>query len=179
VDGWCLFDCREVGGSIVDPGTKCPLAAPPIVDEDEAGEYAVVRLSKPIGYEPAGGTRALPGSRPRGWVVLPLDATIDEGGVILILQTVATGALKAAAGSDASLRGAAVEYRVATELAATGAPIFDAQFRLIAIHQGRGSSWLWNVKRGTAIAAIVERLRAKGVFDRLPRHVPHGEDLAL
>jgi hypothetical protein len=175
VTGWCLFDHREIAGSLVDAGTRCPLAAAAIVDEDESGEYALLRLSRSIGFEPAGGTRALPGARARGWVVLPEQPSLQEG-VVALLQSTGTGKLKGALGNDARLRGTSVEYRVTTEPAASGAPVLDMQFRLVAIHQGRGTSWLWNVKRGTAIAHVVERLRTKQIFDTLPRQMPSNDD---
>jgi hypothetical protein len=178
ITGWCLFDHREVAGNVVDAGTRCPLATTAIVDEDESGEYALLKLIRAIGLEPTGATRALPGTRARGWLVLPFEPSPQED-LVAVLHATATGRLKGALGHDARLRGASLEYRVTSEPAASGAPVFDLQFRLVAIHQGRGASWLWNVKRGTSIAHVVERLRAKRVFDTLPRDVPSRDDLAL
>jgi hypothetical protein len=152
------------------------LAAAPLVDEDESGEYVLLRVSRPIGVEPPGGARAVPGTKPRGWVVLPAEHVMQDGTAVVLLQTTASGLLKATRGSDARRRGASVEYRVTTQPGASGAPLFDPLFQVIALHQGRRASWLWNLKRGTAIAHVVERLRAKQIFETLPRQAPSNDD---
>lgn len=177
VTGSARFDYRAVGETVIDPGVEVPLAAAPVVDEDEAGEYALLRLAYSIGLEPAGGSRALPTAPPRGWFVLPTEApSIPRDGRVLVLQNGDAGPVRLSLGSDARLRDAALEYRVATEAGAAGAPVFLSDLQLVGVHQGQKSSWPLNARRGTgtSIAAIVERLRAKGLFRRLPRVVPGG-----
>ena len=152
----CRFDYKvSEEGSIVSSGTVAGLAGadwlidaspyspvdtvpgPSSIDPgDDELDHALLRLDTPLGESAVG---AAADAEPRAW--LPFDATpVDFGSIrsIAILQHPETLPLKLAIGTGEQIAvngaGNRIRYEVPTLPGSSGAPIFDADWRLIGLH---------------------------------------------
>lgn len=141
-------------GSDVIPGRAVALAADWDVDhspysafdlqpdpkggEPSAGEldHALIRLAEPIGDQPVGSKDGL---TERGWVSVtaaPIDTAPRR--MIAILQHPLGRPMKLAMGMTERLSvntaGTRIRHGVPTEIGSSGSPLFDQDWRLIALH---------------------------------------------
>ncbi|MBN9523540.1 trypsin-like peptidase domain-containing protein [bacterium] len=109
-----------------------PDAAPPAAGELD---YALVRLARRLGDEPAG-----PSGPCRGWIELPSPPPPLAGltGAVMILQHPRGGPLKLAFDTQPNIElkhgGLRVRYATNTEPGSSGSPVFDKDWKLVALH---------------------------------------------
>ena len=129
-------------------------------------DFALIRLATPIGLSPA----------ERGWVPLPTTAPAIYGGMPLIIVqhpksaplkfTVDTSSVMGLYSGDRRLR-----YRTNTESGASGAPVFDIEGRLVAMHHLGYPAWPANApttyNQGIPIATIYRRLKELGMEEHV------------
>lgn len=102
-------------------------------------DYALVRLARPMGAEPSAA-----GGGQRGWIVVP-DAPprVDALSPLMILQHPTGRPVKLAVDTDPHAEltddGRRLRYRVSTEPGSSGAPVFDRDWNLVAMHHYRRS----------------------------------------
>jgi len=111
---WSLADITTAPGAL--PG----------VDELD---FAVVRLARPIGDEVRNGAA-------RGWVSLPKLTKVSAGQSVLILQHASGHPLRLAFDGVLSVNAnqTRVRYRTNTMPGSSGAPCFDQNWQLLALH---------------------------------------------
>ncbi len=129
------------------------LASPPSeadLHEDAAGvepstdelDFALVRLSEPIGDRPIGGA-GTPGNK-RGWLVPSTDTAtsfLGEGENVLILQHPSGAPLSLAFGTFLAVKSRRVRYDTNTEEGSSGSPCFDAALNVVALHHSGDPSF--------------------------------------
>lgn len=101
-----------------------------------ASPFRILRLERAAGREIAIGGGA---QRGRGWATLSHDIDLPAGGALTIVQYLPDGTRTVAVSRDGSLGAKAadqVEYLVSTHLGSGGAPVFDLQWNLAAMHLG-------------------------------------------
>jgi len=130
-DNEWLIDSAPYSAIDIEPDPKSADPAPGELD------YALLRLATRFGDQPTGGSEGE--GEPRSW--LKLDATpIDFAHVstIGILQHPNSEPLKLALGmeQDITANGAGnrIRYKVPTLPGSSGSPVFDSDWRLIALH---------------------------------------------
>jgi hypothetical protein len=141
----------------------------------DALDYAVVRLDGAPGYGRPGGDAGAQqrGGRARGWVELtaaPPPVYRDQS--LLIMQHPEGEPLALALGT---LTGALPEngdpvlrYTTRTEQGSSGAPCFDAQWHLVALHRGSEAGGGGpRANEGRLLGAIVGDLARRDTLDRL------------
>ncbi len=179
----CRFDYRVTPEGLVSEGTVVPLdpdnwlvAYSPAADLD----YALLQLQNKVGAEPSvndGST--IP---PRGWFPFPEgDPEIVPGTPLLIAQYALYGPLKIVMDTRAVVgtarEGTRIQYTAKTQPGGTGAPCFNADWVLVAMHHrrldepgGRKSE----IREGIAITAIRDELKRKGKTGYLEGPPPDG-----
>lgn len=123
-------------------------------------DYALLRLARTVGTEP--GDPSAKVAALRGWLSFPQDDPIISPEMSLIIaQYVQDGPLKIAIDTKAHIRanenGNRIFYATNTYPGAGGAPCFNANLELVAMHQGGIP-----INKGIPIAAIRDRLRRVG-----------------
>ncbi len=166
----CRFDARALPGGILLPGMIVKLSYHWLIDMSpytraEAGnrpdsvlptadelDYVLIRLERPVGQEAVNseGNKGLV----RGW--LPVTGATPEPGLdepVQIAQYPQGGTLKVSldmhGNRGANANHTRLRYRTSTEYGSSGAPVFDLNWDVIAVHQMR-----------------------EPVFDRPPSHNP-------
>lgn len=173
------FDFRRLSDGQVAHGITSYLLAtdwlvaysPPSVLGTDGLDYALLRLQGTPGNDPVGGDAAEPGAAARGWIA-PRQRSYDlpTDGALAVLSHDREGNLKVAVdvngivGFDAAT--GRVRYLTKVELHSAGAPCFDLNWELVALHQRRDPS---GVNEGVALSAILRELEATGVAEALYR----------
>lgn len=151
----CRFDYKmRADGEAVAAGEILGLAADWLVDfspysaldlqpdpkpgepSDDELDYALLRLEREVGHEAAGGAEQ---AEPRGWIEIsdrPVDFAAQR--VVTILQHPRTQPLELALGMAENVAvnsaGNRIRHAVPTEPGSSGSPLFDGDWRLVALH---------------------------------------------
>ncbi len=157
----------------LDKGKGFDLAPKPIVASSPTDDLdlALVRLADPIGERSVFNDGYL-----RGWVALA-GANLDPvpGTAIAIFQHPEGGPLKVAMSTNSVVRYEEhlrrILYRTDTSPGASGAPCFDIDWRLIAMHTGFAYE-LGNFNMGVPVNLIVDWLRSNGHAEIIDRKLP-------
>src|SRR5205085_5393919 len=102
-------------------------------------DYALLRLGQAVGDEPIGSTND-PSAQKRGWIHLDAVADGDPpiGSPVVIVQHPKGDPLSFAIEIDGVLsvnkNSTRVRYRTNTEPGSSGSPVFDLEWKLIALH---------------------------------------------
>ena len=142
------FDFRSTGRGGTSDGTSVGLlgaddpAKPWLLASSTASvtggdgglDYLMLRLARPVGDESAPDTTA-----PRGWIDLPAtQPSLVPLPMVAILQHPRGQPIKLALSTDPSSTltdgGQRLQYRVNTEGGSSGSPVFDKDWRLLALH---------------------------------------------
>ena len=168
-----LFDYKlPANGETINPGTVCRIArkdgiaaTSPSEPQADLGalDYAILRVEGSPGSEPIGGDRAEPGAEPRGWITVPSRPFgLVPGSPLLIAVHPLAGPLQVSVSAkgiiDLNPAGTRLRYKVNTRPGASGAPCFDANWELIAMHQYMQAG----SEQGLPISALVRDLRSQG-----------------
>ncbi|HEY0152908.1 MAG TPA: trypsin-like peptidase domain-containing protein [Longimicrobium sp.] len=178
------FDYRVLGNGLQSDGTLAALAADwlvdhsPFTDAERRGQpdsvpptpdeldYALVRLDRPLGAEPADAARQ---GEPRGWVNVPAAApAVAPGMPLFILQHPLAQPLKLAIDTqgvqEVNPGGTRIRYATNTESGSSGSPCFDTNWGLVALHHYGDPAFKHpaTYNQGIPIAAIRDRLRRVG-----------------
>lgn len=191
------FDDRRLSDGSRPQGVRLSLAADgtqaidwsPSTPEEDSGQpeartpglehldYALLRLERPIGEEPS--VHASQGAPvPRGWVSLAeTPPPIAQDMPLFILQHPDGSPLSLAFDTSAVLEvragGTRVRYRVNTERGSSGSPVFDAKWRIVALHHYGDPAYNHpRYNQGVPIKAILARLAAQGHAALLRRPPP-------
>lgn len=179
------FDFLRAGATIVHQGTEFRLEEAWLLDALPASamerglpgasalptldelDYAVLRVADEPGRSRVGGDKGLPGAAMRGWVrVPPGTPALSLKSPLSIVQHPLAEPLSVATGTSAivgvNANRTRVTYAVHTEPGSSGAPCFDANWALVALHHSGQPAVrpAWN--EGVPIDAIRERLTARG-----------------
>lgn len=182
------FDYKRLADSIVSEGAVFTLAADdwlvddsspsavdskrepkPDVPKPDELDYALIRLAGTPGTKPAG-EKADPKAPPRGWIALDGAAPAAPESPLLIVQHPDAAPLKLALDMSGviGLNGNAtrLKYKVNTEGGSSGAPCFNANWELVALHHSGDPNFDRDYKpeynEGVPIAAILDLLTARG-----------------
>jgi hypothetical protein len=132
-------------------------------------DYALVRAEGEPGNEPAGGA-ADPKAPPRGWIAMKeVDQPAPES-PLLILQHPDSAPLKLALDMNgvigANANGTRMQYRVNTEGGSSGAPCFNTDWQLVALHHSGDPNFDADHKpaynEGIPVRAILSLLAERG-----------------
>jgi hypothetical protein len=182
----CRFDYKMLRGGSLSEGTVVPLdtaawkvdASPyskaeglgePDREPPEADEldFALVRLARPIGREPADASATADGPK-RGWIGIPITLPAFNANMPLIIAQHPDGSpMKLAFDTQAVIgavhKGRRVRYNTNTEPGSSGSPCFDIDWTLIALHHmgDPGSRKVKGFNQGIPIHLIRERLGDK------------------
>jgi hypothetical protein len=141
-----------------DPDRELPTA-------DEL-DYALAKLARPVGHEPVGKSPG-PGAPSRGWIAVPTAAqTFEVGQPLLIAQHPDGAPLKLALDTrgviGVNANSTRVRYATNTEHGSSGAPCFDIDWNLVALHHMGDPAWKApKYNQGVPIGAIRKRLTGK------------------
>ena len=185
------FDYKALDdGTTIHPGLEVALAADWLVDasphsrfdlqglpkegvpDPEELDYALIRLTTPVGELPLLLGEAEPGAKDRGWIELPSKPwPFRDHKSLFIIQHPRGAPMKLALDLDAKMEvnanGTRVLYRTATEGGSSGSPCFNQFWEVVALHHAGDPSYegFYNpaFNEGIPIGKIVERLRARDV----------------
>lgn len=152
---WLIDHSPRAPGDCNEAGTDGPLPNP-----DQLG-YALVRLARPLGTEPPAWAA---GGPMRGWISVPFTPSPPIPGSGIVIAHYPLGEpLKIALDFEGLIgpnaNNTRLWYSVTTEPGSSGAPCFDHNWTLLALHQGRvGES---SRRQGVTIAAIRDLLAAR------------------
>jgi hypothetical protein len=114
-------------------------------------DYALLRLSRELGNEPLSSRSTGLDSPKRGWLPLKSDAlALPARSPLFIVQHPQRQPMKLALDTEAVLgvnaNGTRVQYRTNTDHGSSGAPCFNENWRLVALHHSGDPSWIptWN-----------------------------------
>jgi hypothetical protein len=132
-------------------------------------DYAIVRLGSTPGTKPAG-DKADPKAPPRGWIALERAAQAPPESPLLIVQHPDAAPLKLALDMSAVIglnsNATRLKYKVNTEGGSSGAPCFNANWELVALHHSGDPNFDRDHKpeynEGIPIGAILDLLAARG-----------------
>ncbi|HVE71070.1 MAG TPA: trypsin-like peptidase domain-containing protein [Thermoanaerobaculia bacterium] len=140
----------------------------PIEQEPAADEldYAFLRLNRPFGNEPVGPVSPDADVAKRGWVDLMKPAPDPPvNGPAFIVQHPSGGPMKLALSTRAivgfSPNRRRVRYRTNTLGGSSGSPVFDQEWRILALHHSGDPEWvkLPEYNEGIPISTITAQLR--------------------
>jgi V8-like Glu-specific endopeptidase len=145
---WLLGRSKYTEGE----GKGSPDNPEPTADELD---YALVRLEKPIGHEPP--------ESPRGWIDVPASQPALTGApVLIIVQHPEKAPIQVAFETEPAVelkfRDLRVRYQVNTEGGSSGSPVFDKEWRLVALHHYGDPSWQAAYNQGIPIGQIRNHL---------------------
>lgn len=147
-----VMDDKTVTGRVVVPGmneTDLGMASSVTLD------FAVIRLAEKVGTEPLSMS---PDAPPRRWQTLkPVDIRISDS--LSVLQHPNGSELVFAAGGVTGLHGDFVQYAVDTEPGSSGAPVFNTDWKVVALHRNAGSGAF---NTGVRMVRILEALPPRG-----------------
>ena len=169
----CLTDDWNVDASPYSAADE--VADPPAPPPADELDYALLRLAGAPGDAPIG--EASMGAVPRGWIAMsdpPSD--LSDGQPVLILQHPEGAPLKLAIDTDGVLgvnvNRTRVRYATNTMKGSSGAPVFDADWNLVALHHAGDPNFdvlhQPTYNQGIPIPAIRALLAARGLADVLP-----------
>ena len=149
----------------------------PGVPKPDELDYAIVRLQGAPGSTPAG-QKPDPKDPPRGWINVEKSAHAAPASPLLIMQHPDAAPLKLALDMSGVIgentNGTRLKYTVNTEGGSSGAPCFNADWDLVALHHSGDPNFDSDHKpeynEGIPIEAILHLLAARGKRDviRLP-----------
>lgn len=186
----CLFDFKKTEGELVSAGTRFELAAGDewlidaaphsavdLVPDPKPGDpgpeeldLALIRLAEPAGSQAVAGGGS---GAPREWVAMGSDEVdLPRLHAISILQHPDRLPLKLALGMEQSLEvnqsGNRVRYSVPTLPGSSGSPVFDSDWRLVALHHSGDPDTvkpefnegvpIWLIAQRPAVAEYLESL---------------------
>jgi hypothetical protein len=183
------FDYKRLSDAVVSEGAVFKLApadwlidsSPPSdvdskrepkpgVPKPDELDYAIVRLADSPGTKPAG-TKPDPKDPPRGWIAMsaPMNAAAP-GSPLLIMQHPDAAPLKLAIDMSGVIgmnaNDTRVKYKVNTEGGSSGAPCFDANWNLVALHHSGDPNFdtghTPEYNEGIPVQAILKLLDARG-----------------
>jgi hypothetical protein len=112
--------------------------------------------------------------RPRGWLPLTDDGTLDPDAPLFILHHPKGGPMQVSMNMSSIIgvnpNGTRVRYRTNTHAGSAGAPCFDVHWNLAAIHQGTDPAGTYTYNDGIPVTAIRKLLQARGKLDLIERH---------
>lgn len=129
-------------------------------------DFALLRLSVPIGGQPSAGTL----SEKRGWETLPQTRTSFAADDPIMIAQHPTGAPMKLAIDTTGVIGAnsnetRIRYRTNTEEGSSGSPVFDRNWGLLALHHYGDPAWVFRPKYNQGVLAlslIRETIKASG-----------------
>lgn len=124
-------------------------------------DYAVLELDQDFADEPI-----VPGGLPRGFIAIQHPITVPAvGAALLIFQHPKGGPMKIDLGSVDSSTGIRIRHNVNTAPGSSGAPVFDASLKLVALHHA-GHEWPsadYPFNQAIPLALVVEHARTAGI----------------
>jgi hypothetical protein len=184
------FDYKRISEAVISQGAVFKLAADWLIDasppsdvdskrEPKPGvpntdelDYAIVRLDGSPGASPAGHK---PDSKdpPRGWISVETPVSVAPSSPLLIMQHPDAAPLKLALDMSGviGLNGNAtrLKYTINTEGGSSGAPCFNADWNLVALHHSGDPNFDADHKpeynEGIPMEAILNLLTARGKRD--------------
>lgn len=174
----------------INEGTRFQLAADWLVDSSlpspyerrlstvevpptaEEMDYAILRVDGAPGDGPIGRREAEPGALRRGWVGIPRESQpLENHAPLHILQHPNGLPLQLALETDAiegrNESGNRLWYRTNSRGGSSGAPCFDREWRLVALHRGTADVRGTARNEGIPISAIRSLLVSRGIAERL------------
>ncbi|MGZ8412476.1 MAG: trypsin-like peptidase domain-containing protein [Gemmatirosa sp.] len=132
-------------------------------------DYVLLRLDGAPGNTPPGGDSGAQqrGARPRGWVELTAPPILPQPNQLLLVMQHPVGeplamAIGTQTGDLPAAGDAVLRYTTRTEKGSSGAPCFDAQWGLVALHRGaEPGDGPPRANEGRLMAAILEDLHRK------------------
>ena len=185
------FDYKRLSGDVISEGAVYKLAtadwlvdsSPPSdvdskrepkpgVPKPDELDYAIVRLQGSPGSTPAG-QKPDPKDPPRGWISVEKTASAAPASPLLIMQHPDAAPLKLALDMSGVIgpntNGTRLKYTVNTEGGSSGAPCFNAEWDLVALHHSGDPNFDSDHKpeynEGIPIEAILNLLVARGKRD--------------
>lgn len=182
------FDYATLTDGTIDNGTRVQLAKDWLIDSSpynqkdvdgtgpeptlEELDYAVIRLKRAMGNQ-AIGEKSTAQSPTRSWIDLGAHAAIPaKDTAIYIVQHPGGGTMKLAWDTKsvigANAPGSRLRHRTNTEGGSSGSPTFNADFELVALHNGGDPvSVTAKFNQGVPIAPILELMKKRNTFDAL------------
>jgi Trypsin-like peptidase domain/Effector-associated domain 1 len=118
-------------------------------------DFALLRLSVPVGGQPTAG----PLSEQRGWEIMPqkpLPFEVDDP--IMIAQHPRGAPMKLAMDTTGVIgpnrNCTRIRYRTNTEEGSSGAPVFDRNWKLLALHHYGDPAWIFRPKYNQGVLAL-------------------------
>jgi hypothetical protein len=173
-----LFDFKRLANGVtINPGTAwlprekdwLVAASGTAPTEGRDGlDYALLRIAGSPGTEPIGGDTAEPGAAARGWITVPRRPfDLVPGSPLFVLHHSHGEPLQVAASMEGVIgmdpTGTRLRYKTDLQAGSSGAPCFDANWELIAMHQANQEG----TGQGLPISTLVQDLKARGVADVL------------
>lgn len=146
-----------------------PDRVPPKADELD---FAVVRLSRPVGNEPIDTNATLDAPR-RGWIEIPARPPAPEPNMPLMIAQHPDGSpMKLAFDTDGVIglacEGRRVRYTTNTDHGSSGSPCFDIDWTLMALHHMGDPAWkrVPQYNQGIPIGLVGARLAGKTAAEK-------------
>ena len=182
------FDYKRLSEAVISEGAVFKLAAadwlidssPPSaadsmrepktsVPKPDELDYAIVRVAGSPG-KTAAGTKPDPKDPPRGWIAIDGSGSAAPGSPLLIMQHPDAAPLKLAIDMSGVIgvntNETRLKYKVNTEGGSSGAPCFDAGWKLVALHHSGDPNFDPDHKpeynEGIPAQAILKLLEARG-----------------
>lgn len=176
------FDYKRLASGQILKGISCRLspdqdwlldASPPCSMEFDDNalpnvselDYALVRLASPMGNMPLGESPE-PGAPKRGWMVYAKPHSFEVDEPLFIAQHVRAEPVQVSIDSNAVIglnkNQTRVRYATSTNAGGSGAPCFNQEWELVAMHQGKDPS-CQRYNQGIPFDKIVARLASKGI----------------
>ena len=129
-------------------------------------DYALVRLARPVGNEPAGKTAGAD-APPRRWIEIPeIPPALEKDMPLLIAQHPDGSPLKLALDTQSIIgvngNGTRVRYATNTEHGSSGSPCFNIDWSLVALHHMGDPAWKQpKYNQGIPVGPIRKRVAQK------------------
>lgn len=182
------FDYAVLPDGTTDNGTRVELAddwlidSSPYTQKDVDGtgdeptaeqlDYAFIRLRRPVGDEPIG-EKATADAPPRGWMKLDEHGPVPAADTAVAIVQHPSGdpmklAWEARSVIGTNVAGTRLRHRTNTEHGSSGSPTFDANFALIALHNGGDpKSVTAKFNQGIPIGLIIDLLKKRNNYAAL------------